>query len=314
MSNHQMQKNTVISSHTLEDIPKEESDIRIELEPVKKVPDETNWRTFIVGSASFYFFLHLSIISATFMNFYDYKLVKRMFKNFSNIGNGFDIFFLCAMILILTYCSVFARFPKKLKFAFGIILTICYWYFAFFLLRVCKKTKYRFTHYLLCIYATLFSSSFGLLVSSLTYKKKFRPDVGISISAVIMIIMLIVFVYVYEIFDPFKFELLAIVGLSTLYSHYLNYDIRYMIRKRAFYYDYSDWFIGGIHLQTDIFCRFWVDLFKPTPKIIDVEEIDLDERGKETDISYAIRNKTNDTAYTVHTQKGSHDFEVERVR
>ena len=309
MSQNQKTKDTNFSSQSFPDIPPVESDIRIELEPVKKVPDETNWRSFIVGSASFYFFLHLSLIAATFMNFYDYKLVKRMFKNFSNIGNGFDIFFLCAMLIILGFCSVLTRFPKKVKFFFGVILVICYWYFAFFLLRVSKKTKYRFTHYLLCIYATLFSASFGLLVSGLTYKKKFRPDLGISISLVIVIIMLFLIVYVYEMFDPFKFELLAILGASTLYAHYLNYDIRYMIRKRAFFYDYSDWFIGGIHLQTDIFCRFWIDMFKPTPKIIDIEEVALDEQGKQTDISYAIRNKTNDTGFTVSTKKGSEDFE-----
>ena len=282
-------KDSHFSKESLPHFDLQSDEVRVELEPEKKVPDETNWRRFAVGSSLFYFFLHLSLIAAIFMNFYDYKSVKRMFKNFASVGNGIDIFAVIMLIAVLAAGSILTNLPKKLKVIMCVIITLCYWYLAFFLLRVSKKTKYRFTHYLLIGYTILASASFGLLISALTYKRKFPIDFGVSISLVITIFMTFMYIYYFELFDPFKFELLFVVASNALYAYYLQYDMRFMIRKRTFFYDYDDWFIGGIHLQTDIFARFWIDLFRKTPNVIDIEEAELSKAK-----SMASNAKTND--------------------
>lgn len=238
--------------------------VLIELEPNEKdsVEDDTRWKGFIVKSSAFYFFLHLSLVTASFLYFYDYKIIKRQFKNFGSIGNGYDILFLLVLMFTLFVPSFFMNFSRRMVFVLAALQTLAYWYFSFFILRLSKKTKYACSHLVLITYAILFTSSFGLLIGGIAFKKRFNVDIGVSVSAIVFTLILVVYVGYFEIYDPSIGEMAGFIIINILYTHYLNYDIKFIVRRRSFYYDYQDWILAGIHIQTDLFARFWIDVYK----------------------------------------------------
>lgn len=62
-------------------------------------------------------------------------------------------------------------------------------------------------------------------------------------------------------FNPRLWEIGLMVLFGTLISFYICMDLKFMVEKRAEEYQPGDWLVGIVHLHTDIFFRFWKDMF-----------------------------------------------------
>lgn len=55
-------------------------------------------------------------------------------------------------------------------------------------------------------------------------------------------------------------EIAAMILFGTLIGAYLNFNLKYMTEKRGDDYVPGDWCLGVLHLHSDIFYKFWIDL------------------------------------------------------
>ena len=67
-------------------------------------------------------------------------------------------------------------------------------------------------------------------------------------------------VWILEVHNPFFYDYLKFFFCYILLSCYINYDVFLMITRRKTLYKYDDWYLGIIHIHTDIFFRFFYDL------------------------------------------------------
>ena len=54
-------------------------------------------------------------------------------------------------------------------------------------------------------------------------------------------------------------------GCNIIFTVYVCLDLEMMITRRSHVYEPTSWFAGFIDLQTDIFFKFWRDLFSKNP-------------------------------------------------
>ena len=94
---------------------------------------------------------------------------------------------------------------------------------------------------------------------------------GAGIGVGLFVLTLILYIYVFLVYDPYMWILMLTVAGGGFMSFYINKDAELMVTKRSHAYQPNDWFIGFIHLHTDLFFRFWYDLIRKD-NTIDVDE------------------------------------------
>ena len=78
-------------------------------------------------------------------------------------------------------------------------------------------------------------------------------------------------------------EWLLYLSLAAALAAYYTYDLEMMVRKRGQFYRTSDWFLGFVHLQTDLFYRLPVDLL--SKKNSDAENVTTELQVTEPEIT-----------------------------
>lgn len=234
-----------------------------------------NWRKFLLGTTISMMFVTLFIIADSVVYLVERDVFKQIFAYYSSIGNGFDILAYILFILSLLVPSVAPQIGRKAFVPLMVIIIGCYAYIPAFLIRWGMKERFNFSETLVLIYSVWISAVIGLFINVVSTKDKFNPMNGVMISAGVNTFLILIYVFVLEISSPYMFEIgLTIVAACGL-AFYFNQDVLFMLNKRNDFYLNSDWFLGFIHLHTDIFFRFWIDIFKR-----DVDHIDTNLNEK----------------------------------
>lgn len=221
-----------------------------------------NWKKFCLGTLITAMVPTLIILTYVVIYFIDYKLFKKMFKGYSRPLNGFDVFAYCIFPVLMAIPSIFPKFCRKITVLLILPIIACFVYIPAFLIRLGIKERFNFSEYLVSWYTVYVCAMIGLFANFIMTKEKFSPDNGVIITTVMTALLLILYVYVLRLYNPYKFTLALITAAAAALGFYLNYDLKFMIKKRADFYESSDWFLGFIHLHTDLFFRFWRDIFR----------------------------------------------------
>lgn len=241
-----------------------------------KVAEKQDWRQkFLLKMSLSYFFLHTILIGVTIAYLTNERMLDDFFRNYSNAGNGYDIFALTLLVLIFILCSIVPSIARKMSIPFYSIIWICVLYLALFAVRYTKKERFNTSEVVVTIYPMFACTSIGLLINVLMKakgKKGIEPEFGAGISVGLFVITLVLYLFVFLVYDPYMWILMLLVAGSGIWGFYVNQDAKFMVTKRCNSYKEGDWFLGFIHIHTDIFFRFWMDIFRKGDNTLDVDD------------------------------------------
>ena len=71
-------------------------------------------------------------------------------------------------------------------------------------------------------------------------------------------------------FNPRIWEIASMLFFGLLIGAYINFDLKFMSEKRGDDYTPSDWTLGVFHIHSDIFYKFWIDIFSKDEESEDI--------------------------------------------
>jgi len=268
--------NTVIS----EDNPKT---IQVQMNSQVLYDERRRWKNFIIGTSAFFTFLQIpTLVSIISVLYYRYPL-KYIYHKSSHLDSIYSILTYLAFFSILNAVSVVRDIPKKLKMGFMLAFVLCYWYLAGLFMRVSYKGDYEFYQYLVLIYTGLICSGIGLLVESIASYRRLDGGISIGVSAGLFALVLLFYRFLYtnesgnRLINPSIPGFIFYCVCSGVLALYLSMSLESMVTRRTEFYDYNDWFTGCVHLHTDIFYKFWVDLFTSPKEEIKTADSQIEE-------------------------------------
>ena len=220
-----------------------------------------NQKKFLRAVSYTHTFTRIFCILAITVELTEQELMNKYFKNYSRLGNGYDIASLIFLFISLGIPCFLPWIGRKLRFLLFSIICVCYFYLFFFLIRFTKKEYINKSEEFITIMFIMFFSSFGFLINVLTTQKKYNPFKGVYISFFFFVGIMIFEIYIIQLFDPYLWKIALYILGGVIYSFYLNYDCFLMIRRRPNYFLIGDWFLGYAHLESDWSLRFWRDIF-----------------------------------------------------
>lgn len=261
---------------------------------------DSNNRSFRIKTALLYGMIHVLLCTWTFYYLSDtdgsHRNIKQWFLNYEYIGSGYDIAVTCIFILSLLLLSFWYRLAKSIA-GYGLVtlIILSYAYLIGYILRITCKTSINLDEEICKVYVALWCAGFGLLIATVMPSSTHRKGLGILIGSVFFFVMLILWRFVFKMDNPKLHVTAMYVAGFAFYSWYINEALSIMVTKRLHIYTANDWPIAFGHLQTDIFCMFWVDLFcYKKPVIVDEQfmendfEMRIAERGdgpKDSDLA-----------------------------
>ena len=269
-----------------------------------------NYKGFIRKTAFLLFLLHVPMLVFAIWQGYNKQKFENYFINYSSVYNPYSIGFFVGFVLVHAAVAVVTPLSRGLsRMVFmGAIYVLGIYLEAIFLRHSGKTTGGRFFVFeLRMVYAIFFCGSFGLLVNTMITGKKFNPRIGVAIACVLYFCLVMFMELVLnekeEVIgsSPYLWEYGLWFGGAALYAMYINYDVRLMINKRDDFYLQKDWFLGMVHLNTDLAFRFWYYLFvaEKSPAIHVSKELVTKDANEDYGPQFAIGKKvTVDTTAT----------------
>ena len=267
------------------DVEMDPQNIEVEESPKSVFIGKNNWRKFLLGATISLLFVTLFMMAYTIIYFIDDRIFRHIFKGFSRVTNPFPILSYIIFIVSLAVPSVWTNIGRKAAIPLMIVIIGCYAYIPAFLFRWGIKEKYKFAPDLAVVYFMWISCVIGLFVNVISTKKVFKTTTGVLVATGLFVVLLAIYILILKMMNPYKYILLILVGLNYGFALYLNLDVKFMLEKRNDYYLTTDWFIGFVHLQTDIFFRFWRDIFRKNVDYIDTSNVN----GKSAVLTSAIQ-------------------------
>lgn len=238
----------------LSKIPEITTGISIEQDP-KKIFNYIN------KTSMAYILISSFMIAATFFYLIDEKTFKKMFKNYCRIGNGYDYTATALLTISLLIPTISTKLGRALQIPLFTIMVISYIYLPAFILRIALKEEYNTSEWFVTIFPICFCSAISLLIGNYFSKDKFNYKIGTRIGSLSSIVLIACYIWVFEVYDPYMWQILLMMAMGAFWAFYVNYDAYLMSKRRRHVYRPNDWFLGVAHLQTDIFFRFWYDMF-----------------------------------------------------
>lgn len=167
-----------------------------------------------------------------------------------------------------------------------LFLLIAYTHFGAWGLQYCFKILVRKQKIYHIVVFMIFFNALGTMFSCLFQGgKKFNVMIGIYLSLALNIAGQLFLKFFWGFFDPSILHIIIMVIAGLALSIYLNFDIKFMVERRGEMYAPGDWFIGAVHLQTDILFRFWVDLVKQEEEGEDISDFIEEQKEKERELN-----------------------------
>lgn len=268
------QKNRIgsdsLTAKPLESAPKKNVGLVDEKTEAKELLDITQGRHrgFMVAVATTLFVSHIPLL----LIFIAYMVKKQQvnaflfsfFQGSPNVYFGYAIVCTVLLFLILIAPSATPLAGRKgIQFPLYGLYLICMFYLVVFtFMRQSQGIyKYDWDNILLFIGCAIYNASFGAIVTAaLSVRKVPKPvAIGIACAGEFMDILLI-WLYSATSLRPL-WEYLFYLGLAAFLAIYYTLDLEMMVKKRGTFYKTNDWFLGFIHIQTDLFFRLPYDLF-----------------------------------------------------
>lgn len=258
------------------------SALNVEMDPktieVKETPKSVfigkdNWRKFLLGATSALMFVTLFIIACIIVFLVESNIFRDIFIGFDDPWNGFDIFAYVTFVISMAIPSILPVAGRKAAIPLMLAIIGCYAYIPAFLVRITISESINVSEMLLLGYLAWISCVIGLFINVISTKRKFNPTNGVIITIVMDTVFIIVYVFALQKTAPYMHDLAIVIGICTGVAYYLNVDAMFMLNKRNDFYLNSDWFLGFVHFHTDIFFRFWMDIFRRDVDYIDTSSL-----------------------------------------
>jgi hypothetical protein len=184
--------------------------------------------------------------------------------NFQNKNEEFWVFVILLIISFLLPSVIFNSGRGLSVFPLLLIIVFIHFYLPPWIsYYLGQGSRLNFLFKSLCVVLCL--DAFAIFLSSvfcIILKFGFYPAIGISLGVFFNLLFLLTFEFLL-IKKESDFLLFFIkFFFCILHCFYINYDIRQILRERCFFYFKDDYFLCYIHLQTDLFARFWIYCFK----------------------------------------------------
>ena len=251
------------------------------------ISDHNN-RLFRIKTAGMYFLIHAIFIFWTFYYLHDtqgkHKNLKKWFRNYDWVGNGYDITFTVILLVSMFVASFWTRLARSVAgYILAGLMLLSYTYLIGFILRIGCKSTIDLDEEICKIFIGFWCGGVGLLIAACLPGQKFNKNIGMGISIPLYLVMLVLWRFVYKMDNPQYIVTLCYIIGTAVYCWYINQCLEIMITKRQHKYMTSDLVLPFANLQTDIFLFFWIDLFrkKPSPNFEIKEEIAEDKENEE---------------------------------
>lgn len=274
------------------------SALHVEMDPqlieVKENPNQVfignnNWRKFMIGTACAFMFVTLFFIANIIVYLIDFQPYYNVFKGYGKLHGFHAIVGYVAFFLSLAIPSVLPSIGRTFSVFLFAIITICYLYIPALFVKAFYNSEMYYLPELMLGYIMWACAVLGFFINIVTTRKKINIVIASYISMALFIILMAVYVYVLKRTQPYMLVMFGLVILCGLIAAYLSKDAKFMLEKRCDFYLTSDWFLGFVHLHTDIFFRFWADFFRKKVVVIDTDELN----GKSLVLSSAIKRSRN---------------------
>lgn len=189
----------------------------------------------------------------------------------------------CTVLLLLTII-VPSVYPPAGRKGIGIPLYILY------ILTLSYITGFAFTTQsqgfygknldssMLPISMGLFYASFGVLITAAMSVRKVPKVVAVGVAVAGVFMSQLLLALYAEITNPQLWAWGLFLMFGAVMGFFYAFDLEDMVRKRGTYYKTNDWFLGFIHLQTDLFFRLPRDLiFRRNQQSEVVQELEVAE-------------------------------------
>lgn len=137
---------------------------------------------------------------------------------------------------------------------------------------------------LLCLITGVFYGSMTNILTAVLSVRTVPRFLAAGITACLVFMSLILFGYVSQITLDHYWTWVLYIAFGALVAFYISLDLEYMVRCRGHWYFTSDWFLGFVHMHTDVFFRLPRDILsriKNQPKesqaVEIVEELEVTE-------------------------------------
>ncbi len=252
-----------------------------------QAPDITQGRhrSFMVSVAVAMFVSHLP-----FLAIFIIYMVKRsnpnafLFSFFQGVPERYFVYAIICTVLLLLVILVPTVLPQAGRNGLGYPLyglyLICLLYLTFFSFMRQSQGIYRYNWdtIMLPIAMAFLYASFGAVITASLSVRKVPRVIAISVGAVGTFMSLLLLYLVSETTLQQFWQLGLYILLGAALGLYYAFDLEDMVLKRGTYYRTNDWFLGFIHLQTDLFFRLPRDLLfrRRNPEEV-VQELEIAE-------------------------------------
>ncbi len=219
---------------------------------------------YLIRTSICYVYLNLFVLVAVILfHIGDASPLDYMFKNYTQIDNGYSIASHIILLIALVVCSVFEKFVRLFKIILLILFSILIFYLSCLYLRVTKKERYNFAEQVVSFLSIFYCSAIALLITVLVKRgKKYDPFICWYIALGLFAFNEFLNMYIFGLYYRHMWQIFIFFSFVAIWSFYVAFDAHLMINKRNYYYKTNDWMLGSTHLMTDWTFRFWYDLFK----------------------------------------------------
>lgn len=209
--------------------------------------------------------IFVSLIFLLFLGLLINKFFRKKLDTwFINYGKWtfYNTILLISFIFCLLIPNFFPKIGRSLDYLILLVLIGFYGYFGLWNLKFIDKihiSKLKIYHIFITM---IFFTSIGAFVSTLIQKgPDFKHLPGLYIGLILNVLGQALFWFGWAMFNPRVWEIGLMILSGIILSVYINLDLKFMMTKRGEEYLTDDWLLGVVHLHTDIFYRFWRDLF-----------------------------------------------------
>lgn len=247
-------------------------------------------RPFMIASSVMLFVSHIPIL----LIFILYMIKKdqtnsylfSFFQGSPNLYFGYAITATVLLFAILIAPSITPLAGRKgFQFPLYLLYLVCMFYLVVFsFMRQSQGIyKYNWDNIMLFIGCAIYNASFGAIITSAFSVRKVPKEIAIAIAVLGELMdILLIWLFAAVSLRPL-WEWLLYLSLAAALAAYYTYDLEMMVRKRGQFYRTSDWFLGFVHLQTDLFYRLPVDLL--SKKNSDAENVTTELQVTEPEIT-----------------------------
>lgn len=171
------------------------------------------------------FILHLEIAILTHLFANNLFVFKDFLRNYSEVGNGYDIFSCVVVGIVFIACAFLPNQVRIAQYPLYFLLLVLIGFLCLFALNFAASIYEQNFSVYISAFLMFFSSSCGILLSLIMNSNEISFGLGIGIGVTIYVIQEIMMTYLYEIHNPQLWIYGLMVGGMILIVVYFLIDL-----------------------------------------------------------------------------------------